>query len=72
MARLSQEVKAQKFDYKFVHVNQDGQKRSVRQRNRCLQCGRSRAFLRKFQVCRICFRSLALRGEIPGVTKASW
>lgn len=39
---------------------------------RCQLCGRSRANYRKFQICRICFRMLALRGEIPGVKKASW
>jgi len=44
----------------------------VRQKNRCKRCGRSRAFLRKFEMCRLCFRDLALRGEIPGVTKSSW
>lgn len=44
----------------------------VRAYNRCQRCGRSRAFLRRFGVCRICFRELALRGEIPGVRKASW
>jgi len=44
----------------------------VRQYNRCPLCGRPRAFLRKFNMCRICFRNLASRGEIPGVTKASW
>lgn len=44
----------------------------VRRYNRCPLCGRSRAFLRKFEMCRICFRQLALRGEIPGVIKASW
>ena len=44
----------------------------VRHRNRCFRCGRPRGFLRKFQLCRICFRNLALAGEIPGVTKASW
>ena len=43
-----------------------------RQRNRCKNCGRPRGFLRKFTLCRICFRKLALSGEIPGVTKASW
>jgi small subunit ribosomal protein S14 len=43
-----------------------------RQRNRCWRCGRPRGFLRKFGVCRLCFRQLALNGEIPGVTKASW
>ena len=44
----------------------------VRQYNRCELCGRPRAFLRKFQMCRICFRNLASEGFIPGVTKASW
>jgi small subunit ribosomal protein S14 len=43
-----------------------------RQHNRCQLCGRPRAFLRKFGVCRLCFRSLALKGEIPGVVKSSW
>jgi small subunit ribosomal protein S14 len=45
---------------------------SARQHNRCPLCGRPRAFLRKFQMCRICFRLRALRGEVTGVTKASW
>ncbi|HZN56551.1 MAG TPA: type Z 30S ribosomal protein S14 [Planctomycetota bacterium] len=45
---------------------------STRRYNRCQLCGRRRAFYRKFQVCRICFRNLALRGEIPGIRKASW
>ena len=44
----------------------------VRSYNRCQRCGRARAFLRKFGVCRICFRELALQGVIPGVRKASW
>ena len=44
----------------------------VRHRNRCRVCGRSRAFYRKFELCRICLRNLALRGEVPGVTKSSW
>ncbi|MGH9696509.1 MAG: type Z 30S ribosomal protein S14, partial [Bryobacteraceae bacterium] len=43
-----------------------------RLRNRCKNCGRPRGFLRKFSLCRICFRKFALAGEIPGVTKASW
>ena len=45
---------------------------SAAHRNRCWRCGRPRAFLRKFGICRLCFRQLALNGEIPGVTKASW
>ena len=44
----------------------------VRKYNRCPLCGRPRGYLRKFQMCRICFRMLALRGDIPGVVKASW
>jgi ribosomal protein S14 len=44
----------------------------VQQHNRCAQCGRPRAYMRKFDLCRICFRRLALAGEIPGVTKSSW
>ncbi len=44
----------------------------VRNYNRCSRCGRSRAYLRKFGICRICFRELALEGKIPGVVKASW
>ena len=43
-----------------------------RHRNRCWRCGRPRGFLAKFGICRLCFRQLALNGEIPGVTKASW
>ena len=44
----------------------------VRKYNRCMRCGRSRAYMRDFGLCRICFRELALMGEIPGVKKASW
>lgn len=44
----------------------------VRRYNRCPLCGRVRAFLRRFKMCRLCFRKHAHRGEIPGVTKASW
>ena len=47
-------------------------KYKTRRYNRCSLCGRSRAYYRKFGICRICFRTLALRGEIPGVRKASW
>jgi len=47
-------------------------KYKTRNYNRCEICGRPRAYYRKFRICRICFRSLANKGEIPGVTKASW
>ncbi|HUZ00075.1 MAG TPA: type Z 30S ribosomal protein S14 [Thermomicrobiaceae bacterium] len=45
---------------------------AVRHRNRCKLCGRPRAYMRKFGVCRICFRELASNGKLPGVTKSSW
>lgn len=45
---------------------------AVREYTRCERCGRPHAVFSKFKLCRICFRELALKGEIPGVTKASW
>ncbi|MBU6376209.1 MAG: type Z 30S ribosomal protein S14 [Bdellovibrionales bacterium] len=45
---------------------------STRHRNRCPLCGRPRAYMRKFNMCRLCFRGLALKGQLPGVTKSSW
>ena len=44
----------------------------VRSYNRCRLCGRPRGYMRKFGICRICFRTLALEGKLPGVTKSSW
>lgn len=48
------------------------QKYKVREYTRCHRCGRSRGYMRDFGLCRICFRELALNGEIPGVVKSSW
>jgi small subunit ribosomal protein S14 len=45
---------------------------NVRVHNRCHICGRSRAYMRRFDMCRLCFRKLASEGQIPGVTKSSW
>jgi small subunit ribosomal protein S14 len=45
---------------------------STRAYTRCKRCGRSRGYLRRFELCRICFRLLSLAGEVPGVIKASW
>ncbi len=56
----------------LIEKSQRDAKYGVRNYNRCNRCGRSRAFIRKFGLCRICFRQMALRGEIPGVRKASW
>ena len=61
MAKISLMVKAKRKP-KF----------SARKYNRCRRCGRRRAYMRKFQLCRICFRELASEGKIPGVIKASW
>ena len=61
MAKTSDEVK---FEHK--------QRFEVRQRNRCPFCGRARAYMRRFGMCRICFREKALQGEIPGVRKMTW
>lgn len=47
-------------------------KYAVRFHNRCKICGRPHAYMKKFGICRICFRELAHKGELPGVTKASW
>ena len=61
MSRTSLEVKARRKP-KF----------SARAYNRCPICGRPRAFMRQFGICRICFRNMALRGELPGVRTSSW
>ncbi len=45
---------------------------ATRKRNRCQLCGRPRGFMRMFEMCRLCFRELALKGMLPGVKKASW
>ena len=52
--------------------SQSPAKYRVQQHNRCSLCGRPRAYIRRFGLCRICFRKLALAGELPGVRKSSW
>jgi small subunit ribosomal protein S14 len=47
-------------------------KHQVQAHHRCRVCGRPRSYMRQFGLCRICFRDMALRGELPGVTKSSW
>ncbi len=61
MAKTSMKIKQQR-----------PQKYPVREYTRCARCGRPHSVIRKFQLCRICFRELAYKGEIPGVKKASW
>ncbi len=57
---------------KSMIVREERRKYRVRVRNRCKRCGRPRGYMRRFGLCRICFRELALEGQIPGVTKSSW
>ncbi len=61
MAKLSKILKSQRTP-----------KYPVQKHHRCRRCGRPRAYIRKFGLCRICFRQLALKGELPGVRKSSW
>ncbi len=61
MAKASQIAKAKKKP-KF----------SSRLNRRCFRCGRARGYMRDFDLCRICFREIALRGEFPGIRKSSW
>ncbi len=56
----------------LIEKNKRTPKFAVRSYNRCKRCGRPHAYMRRFGLCRICFRELALAGDIPGVTKASW
>ena len=57
---------------KCMQYREERRKYPVRVRNRCKVCGRPRAYYRRFGLCRICFREMALEGEIPGVVKSSW
>ena len=57
---------------KSIIVRETRRKYVVRVRNRCKVCGRPRGYMRRFGLCRICFRQYALEGKIPGVVKASW
>lgn len=56
----------------MIEKSKKSPKFKVRTKNRCNICGRSRGYIRDFGICRICFRNLASKGEIPGITKASW
>lgn len=57
---------------KSMIARETKRKYAVRVRNRCKLCGRPRAYMRRFGLCRICFRELAVQGKIPGVVKSSW
>lgn len=75
MSTTAREAKSRNSAAKISESRAAGKKvpkLEVRHRNRCLRCGRPRGYMRKFKLCRVCFRQLALGGEIPGVVKASW
>jgi small subunit ribosomal protein S14 len=57
---------------KSIITRETRRKYTIRVRNRCKVCGRPRGYMRRFGLCRICFRQYALEGKIPGVVKASW
>jgi small subunit ribosomal protein S14 len=57
---------------KCMIAREERRKYKVRVHNRCQRCGRPRGYMRRFKLCRICFRELALEGKIPGVRKSSW
>jgi len=74
MARLALIVKCERKKKTFINALSKGVKPKFPTKiyNRCKLCGRPRGYLRDFQICRICFRELASRGEIMGVRKSSW
>ncbi|MCB0095138.1 MAG: type Z 30S ribosomal protein S14 [Caldilineaceae bacterium] len=55
-----------------IVIRESRRKYPVQVRNRCSRCGRPRGYMRRFGLCRICFRSEALKGNLPGVVKSSW
>jgi len=74
MARTALVVKTDRMKKKYMRALAQGKKMAkwVRVYNRCKICGRNRGYLRYFEICRICFRELASRGEIMGIKKSSW
>ena len=60
------------FLYSNTVKSQKKQKYKVREYTRCQRCGRPHSVLKKYGICRICFRELAYNGQIPGVKKSSW
>jgi small subunit ribosomal protein S14 len=74
MATLAKIAKDERKAQEIRRARAEGRKPkfATRLRNRCWRCGRPRGYLRKYGICRLCFRQLALSGEIPGVIKASW
>ena len=74
MARLALELKDERKKEKLLKAINEGKKAKflTRVHNRCKLCGKKGGYMRKFEVCRICFRELASKGKIMGVKKSSW
>jgi small subunit ribosomal protein S14 len=72
MATTAKIAKEDKTRARIAADKNNAPRVKIRLRNRCFRCGRPRGYIRKFNLCRICFRQLALAGEVPGVIKASW
>lgn len=74
MARTALVVKTRKKQQAYLRALEQGSKpkEPTKVYNRCNLCGRNRGYMRKFDLCRICFRELASKGKIAGVTKSSW
>lgn len=72
MATTAKIAKEEKIKVRMASNKETPARVKIRLRNRCFRCGRPRGYIRKFNLCRICFRKLALAGEVPGVIKASW
>ena len=74
MARKAIVVKSQKFMERHLLAKKEGRKidKSTQAYNRCSLCGRPHSYMRDFGICRICFRELAERAQIPGIKKSSW
>lgn len=74
MARKALVIKHQQRKEKVLKAKAEGRKAKfpTRMTNRCSLCGRDHAYMRKFDICRICFRELAAQGKLVGVKKSSW
>jgi small subunit ribosomal protein S14 len=74
MARLSLVLSQRRGLAEFLRAKREGKKSkySTRVYNRCSLCSRRHGFMRFFGICRICFRELAMNGDLPGITKSSW
>ncbi len=74
MAKISQVIKTERMKRAYTRAVQDGRKPKFPTRvySRCTRCGRSRGYMGRFEMCRICVRELASKGEIMGLKKSSW